>query len=77
MIPDLILIVCVNQKSKMTANSGQIYKLFLYETFESKLEWSIKTVCFCVNRKSEMATVTGHSFNIGNEKNIFTQKLEI
>jgi hypothetical protein len=24
-----------------------------------------------------MATVTGYSFNIGNEKNIFTQKLEI
>ena len=28
-------------------------------------------LCFCVNRKAEMATVTGYSFNIGNEKKHF------
>ena len=28
-------------------------------------------LCFSVNRKTEMATVTGYSFNIGNEKKPF------
>lgn len=69
-----------NLKWLPTRDKFNIFKNYSYmkpmKHWKANLNGPLK-LYFCVNRKSEMAIVTGHSFNIGNEKNIFTRKLEI
>ena len=74
----------LKEKFNIGSYEENISKLFQSETneiFESKLCWNVPLMifyimCFCVDKKSEMASINRHKFSIGpdgGEKYVFSE----